>query len=151
MEQVQIKSDYPEIWQESAAFPNRKKFLVVEDDLGAQLLWERIIDIVDPKAVIRWATSEEGAEKLIRERARMGDDFDIVVTDVLLAGEKTGIDLWKRYGDGHSQFLFVSGIGRRKFTEMTGKWEDEYPLLMQKPLNAKDCILCMRAMLSAGV
>jgi hypothetical protein len=150
MEQVQLQNEYFGALESSKAVPKRTKFLVVEDDIGVQLMWERMIDAVDPEATILWATTEEGAEILIRDEARSGNDFDIVVADVMLAGKKTGIDLWKRYGNGNLQFLFVSGIGRKKFNELLGKGNLEHPYLLQKPLNPSDCIVCLRAMLSGS-
>jgi len=41
-----------------------KKFLVVEDDIIIQPLWDRIIRAIGPNAIIRWSTSEEGAESI---------------------------------------------------------------------------------------
>lgn len=129
--------------------PERRKYLVVEDDFAAQPIWEKIIKMVDPKAIIRWATTEEGAEKLIQERLKFGDAFDFVIADIFLAGPKTGIDLWKRFGGGKMQFLFTSSITRNKFLEMVGDWRNEYPLLIRKPFNVSQCVNSLFALLQA--
>lgn len=130
------------------AYPERKKFLVVEDDITIQPLWERIIKSMDSKAMIRWSSTEEGAEKLIQDRQRIGDSFDFIIADIMLAGKKTGIDLWKQYGNGDSVFLFASNLSPKKFAEMIGDRDDRYPFLVRKPLNSLECLECLRAMLA---
>jgi response regulator of citrate/malate metabolism len=120
--------------------PERRKFLVVEDDFAAQPIWEKIIKLVDPKAIIFWATTEEGAEKMIENREKYGDSFDFVIADIFLAGPKTGIDLWKRFSRESMQFLFISSITRNKFLEMVGEHVDRYPMLIRKPFNVKECV-----------
>ena len=66
MEQ-QIETNSKVLRQREAllAFPNKRKYLVVEDDFTLQPIWEHIIRAVDPHALIRWARTEEGAERLI--------------------------------------------------------------------------------------
>jgi DNA-binding response OmpR family regulator len=148
MEQVRLQEGDFSYTETASAYFGRNKILVVEDDLAAQPLWERIISLSDPRAIVRWATTEEGAEKLIRERHNLRDEFDVVVADVMLGGTKSGIDLWKRFGGGYSQFLLVSGLSRKKFSEMLGAWSDAYPLMIQKPLNPRECIVCLRALIA---
>lgn len=134
--------------QHLVAEPSRKKFLVVEDDLSIQPLWERIISLIDPNAVIRWSTTEEGAEKLIQDRLKINDAFDFIITDIILAGQKNGVDLWKKYGDINSLFLFASSVSPRKFHDMVGDCEDRYPFLVNKPLDTAECVDCLKAMLA---
>lgn len=126
----------------------RKKFLVVEDDYTVQPFWEQIIQAVSPNAIIRWATTEEGAEKQIRDRLKIGDKFDLVITDIFLAGQKNGIDLWKRYGDAETLFVFSSVIRPNRFEAMIGDVGGEPPLLLKKPLDSKECIETLRAIIA---
>lgn len=125
----------------------RTKFLVVEDDISLQSIWERIIESVDPTAMIRWARTEEGAEKLIQDRQRVGDEFDCIIVDIMLAGEKTGIDLWNRYGDTNTQFLFTSSLPFKKFSKMIGHDHGAYQFFLEKPLNPKRCASYLKMML----
>lgn len=147
MEQVRSWRDGLQVFETPRAYRKGTKFLIVEDDIGIQQIWERIIDNIDPDAMIRWATTEEGAERLMRDRARLGDEFDVVVADIMLGGTKTGIDLWREHQGSAPRFLFTSGITKKKFKEMIGSHEGELPLLIQKPLNPNDCISCIRQML----
>src|SRR6478735_103819 len=72
------------------------RFLVVEDDMGQWPLWENIIRSSFPKAHIDWETSEAGAEALLRHSFHTEKPYDLVISDVFLDGEETGIDLWSR-------------------------------------------------------
>ena len=78
MEQ-QIESNSKILRQREAllAFPDKRKYLVVEDDFTLQPIWEHIIRAVDPHALIRWARTEEGAERLINDRLKIEDEFDV--------------------------------------------------------------------------
>lgn len=130
-------------------FKERRKFLVVEDDCAAQPIWEKIIKLVDPKALIFWATTEEGAERLIEDREKYGDTFDFVIADIFLAGPKTGIDLWKRFGNDTLPFLFISSITENKFVELIGRQRDRYPLLIRKPFVVRECVEGLFALLKS--
>jgi len=129
--------------------PERRKFLVVEDDGAAHPIWERIIKLVDPKAMIFWAMSEEKAERLIEERRKFGDSFDFVIADIFLNGPKTGIDLWRRFG-GALPFVFTSSITQKKFLEMIGESTERYPTLIRKPFNPKECVENLMTLLKGG-
>lgn len=128
--------------------PDRKKFLVVEDDFSMQPIWEQIIKTVDPRAVIRWAASGETADKMIRDLKEVNDGFDLIVADIFLAGEKNGIDLWRRFAGKNNLFLFTSGITQKTFNEMIGESAEPYPILMQKPLTLQKCVENLKCMLA---
>lgn len=128
--------------------PDRLKVLVVEDDFAMQPLWERIIHAVSPRAIIRWAHSEEGAEALIENRRQAGESFDLIVTDIFLDGERNGVDLWKKYGGEETLFLFTSGISPKEFSKMIGDYENEYPVLLQKPVRPRESADSIRMLLT---
>lgn len=121
-----------------------KTFLVVEDDFTYQPLWEKIIKTVDPKAQIRWCLTAEGAEELMRKK----ENFDVIIADIFLAGPRTGIDLWKRFKNSNSQFLFASGMPLRTFAETIGDHTGIHPYLIRKPLNPKECVEALRTLLA---
>lgn len=121
-----------------------KTFLVVEDDFTYQPLWEKIIRSVDPSAKIRWSISAEGAEKLIKS----SETFDFIIADILLSGPRTGVDLWKRFRNRNSLFLFASGMPLKAFTELIGDHKGTYPYLLRKPLNPRECVESLRTLLA---
>lgn len=114
------------------------RVLVVEDDLSLQPLWNHIIHEAYPKARVDWATTEEVAERLIRQRFKRGRPYNLVISDVFLAGRKTGIDLWTRFGEAAGKFIFVSVLPKEKF-EMLMADDMGYPIFLQKPLRPRLC------------
>lgn len=116
------------------------RFLIVEDDVVFQCLWEMIVRKFDPMAEIVWARSEEGAESVIDEEVLGPEAFDCVIVDVMLAGEKTGVDLWMKYRDSATQFLFSSAMPYRSFSNLIGTDVSEYQFFLPKPLDPKKCV-----------
>lgn len=138
--------DAPQTEQQWAR-PHR--FLIVEDDYGMQDIWEKIVLAVDPQAKIRWSTSGEGAEKQIRDRMNTKEDFDLVIADIFLTGDLSGVDLWKKYGHFGTPFVFASSVSTDRFERMVGRRRREQsPFLLQKPLNPADCIENLRLLLT---
>lgn len=115
-----------------------KKALVLEDDQTQWILWENVLRSVNPDIEIDWETSESGAEKLIKQAYLAGHPYDLVISDVFLDGPETGIDLWNRYGEAATNFIFVSGISFPKFESMMSL-KYGCPVYIQKPLLASDC------------
>lgn len=130
------------------ALKRNRKFLIVEDDPSMHLVWEEVIQYLDPSATIKWATTEEGAEGHIRAKFQANDYFDFIVADVLLAGQKTGVDLWKKFGGGKTRFLFASSVSIKRFVEMMGEG-DQTPLphFLKKPFGIAESIESLRALL----
>lgn len=56
-------------------------------------LWMAILRRCDPMAEVKWAVSCEIGQNMIREANSKGHSFDVVITDLFLAGSGTGIDL----------------------------------------------------------
>lgn len=127
---------------------DERKYLVVEDDFALQPIWEYVLQTIDPNAVIRWARTQEGAEKLINDRIRSKDQFDIIIADVMLAGKKTGVDLWRDFKETGMLFLFTSSLTEKKFQQMVGENYGEYPFFLRKPLYVPDCIACINALIA---
>lgn len=120
--------------------PRRLKVLVVEDDMSLHPLWDHIVRAVNPQAIIRQAYTEEAAEKIIERQRQAGEDFDLIISDIFLDGDRNGVDLWKKYGKSQTLFLFTSVISKTDFVKMIGTEEKEYPLLLQKPVRAMKSI-----------
>lgn len=150
LEQQEIK-EFSEILKaqfERGPIKRQLRVLVVEDDFSMHPMWESIIRSVDKSAIIRSAHTEEGAEQLIEKQRLLGEDFDLVVSDIFLDGEKNGVDLWRKYGKQQTLFLFTSVIGKQEFAEMIGKDEDEFPLLLQKPVRSLRSAEVLRTLLN---
>ncbi len=124
------------------------RVLVVEDDYSMHPMWESIIRSVDKDAIIRQAHTESGAEILIEKQRLLGQDFDLVVSDIFLDGDKNGVDLWRKYGKEQTLFLFTSSISKPDFVKMIGEDENEFPVLLQKPVRSLRSAEVLRTLLN---
>ena len=120
--------------------PRGSRFLIVEDDVVFQCLWEMIVFKFDPMAEISWAQTEEGAEAILDKEGSGPSAFDCVIVDVVLAGQKNGVDLWKRYRNSDTQFIFSSSMPFRTFSKLIGEDVSEYQFFLPKPLDPKKCM-----------
>ncbi len=133
--------------QPKTDFQRTARILIVEDDFTMEPLWNYVITEVSPGAHVKWVFTEEAAERLIGQKRQHSEEFDLVICDIFLSGTRTGIDLWKRYGEGPTQFLLMSVVSPQKFSKLLGE-ETVTPFYVQKPLSPKACIETVRAMLS---
>ncbi len=132
---------------------SRKRVLIVEDDLGMKLMLEQIVRSASPEAIITASDSEEGASRLLEEGASLRDNFDFVIADIFLAGEGTGIDLWRKYRHQETPFVFASVAERTAFDRMVatdaGGTEavfERLPAFLQKPLDPMECVKVLRSL-----
>lgn len=70
--------------------------LVVEDDLSLVQWLENVAEVVKPQVDCHHASNTTEAFKLIQERAAAGRSppFQLVLTDIFLEGDQTGLSLW---------------------------------------------------------
>ena len=66
-----------------------KRILVAEDDLSLWPMWDVIVKRCIPSAEVRWAVSSEEAKRLINESFEDDMSFDVVISDLFLAGSET--------------------------------------------------------------
>jgi DNA-binding NtrC family response regulator len=84
-----------------------RRILVVDDDLSIQPIIQGMIRKMNPNSSIDWSTSAEDALELMRHNPA----YHLVLSDIMLEGKKSGIDLvetcWrKRIG---ANFILISG------------------------------------------
>lgn len=70
-----------------------RKILIVEDDLALKPIWEKFFKLIATDAVIEWAVSCEEAFKMINQTNEAGASYFLIVSDIFLAGSKTGLEL----------------------------------------------------------
>lgn len=70
-----------------------KKILIVEDDLSLRPFWSLVFDRIAPRSRLDWAISSEQAQRLIEDSTRNQRPYDVIITDLFLAGSGTGLDL----------------------------------------------------------
>lgn len=128
---------------------DKLRVLIVEDDQTYEPFWRTLILGINPETTIDWVFSEEAAERYLLKGFQTGHAYDLVILDILLAGDATGLELWGRFKEASNQFLFVSNLPKSKFEDSLLK-EDPPPLFLEKPLNAKKCTDILRTLLYEG-
>lgn len=73
--------------------PTFKRVLVVEDDLSLRPFWELVIARHSPSAHVEWAASSERVQAKMRNSDTSSPPYDLIISDIFLAGHQTGIDL----------------------------------------------------------
>jgi DNA-binding NtrC family response regulator len=66
-----------------------KELLVIEDDLNLKALIARTIALISPDTLVDWAATAEEASKKLSSKSYVG-----VLSDIFLAGGKSGLDLF---------------------------------------------------------
>ncbi len=127
----------------------KERILILEDDFTFKPLWTSVIKHECPNAHVDWVQTEEAAERCIKLRKKMGQEYDLVIADIFLSGRKTGIDLWTRFGETIKNFVFVSSLPREKFDTLISAAENNYPVYIQKPLRASVCADVVRKILGS--
>jgi response regulator of citrate/malate metabolism len=136
----------PTIYEQRHIAERRKNILVVEDDMTLKILWQQIIKKLEYPALIHWATSEGTARKAIDEMKAKGGHFDVVVCDIFLSGNNTGIDLWRSFRGEPTEFIFTSGVSEDKFKKLLEK-ENGFHMFLPKPLEPRTCIAALNTAL----
>jgi DNA-binding response OmpR family regulator len=125
--------------------PQKKRILIVEDDLTLEPFWRQISKHLDFQPEVEWVISESAAERAIFGK-KSDPAYDLVICDIFLEGRKTGIDLWRKCRDMAIDFVFSSGVSREKFETLLSHENGTHPLL-SKPLDPTVCISTINSML----
>ncbi len=113
---------------------NPKKVLLVEDDLDLSAVLNRVIFSIDPAIILDWCTSAEEAVQIV------GSDYDLIIADVYLDGEKSGLELWRicQKKNVNAKIIFTSATNREKVFQHSPIIERSC-LFIQKPFAIEDC------------
>lgn len=115
------------------------RVLVVEDDTTFEVIWEHIIRQADKSATMEWARSFSEAEQKIRQATEAHRPFDLVISDIFLAGPLTGIELWEKYHRlFNEKFILVSSAEQVRIHRYFLAAGD--PIYLQKPLSISESI-----------
>lgn len=112
------------------------KILLIEDNPFFKGIWDSIIGRATKSSYeLDWAVNDFVASELIEK-----NDYDLIISDIILAGTKTGIDLWIEHDCKDSTYIFTSSIPQEVFLEFM-KQTDKAPVpFIAKPLNLNYCI-----------
>ncbi len=115
-----------------------RRALIIDDDVTMRPLMEYIVNKAMPGAYVDWADGADSAIKLIEDKINANRPYDIVIADVFLSSQKTGIDLWRDYSGAGLNFLLISAIHPAKFRGML-RGTERPPIFLQKPILPDEC------------
>lgn len=123
--------------------PQPKKILVVEDDKNMTiLLGKAILDTISD-AEIDWAASlEKAVTQLIKSTdINQKTPYDLIIADILLEGNGTGLDLVKVINGIYPKipFLVISSLAYEKVGEILAKEKKENLTYLRKPFLFSQC------------
>jgi DNA-binding response OmpR family regulator len=127
-----------------------KRILIVEDDVTMEPLWRYVIEVAQPGSIVEWLTSGEAAENRIRTFQDHGrpTSFDLIIADIFLNGDKTGLDLWD--SASNEKFVLMSVLSHQRLETLAANSKKPLPSYLQKPLDPNQCIETVRALLESG-
>jgi DNA-binding NtrC family response regulator len=111
------------------------RILLIEDNPFFQTLWESIIGRATASAyTIDWANTDFIAEEMLEN-----NKYDIIISDIILTGSRTGFDIWKKYDSKDCCFIFSSSMPIEHFYECLKQFDKKPHHFIPKPLKINDC------------
>ncbi len=112
-----------------------KRILVVEDDHSSEKVLRHIVRSVDENALVEWVDNAEKATLLLAQENSAGRRYDLILSDIYLAGNSTGLDMWGLREEffPFTPVVLTSSISRNKLLSIIGL-ETRPPPFLQKPV-----------------
>ncbi len=129
---------------------NKRSIFIIDDDLELSNVMERILMNIDETLDIFWTTSAEEAMLILRKRSKYYPTapFDLMICDIFLEGNATGLELWdfcqKHYSD--MKIAVISGLEEHRFNTLIKLMTPE-PLSLHKPFSVQEFTLLYSALI----
>lgn len=126
-----------------------KKVLIAEDDLAQKSLWESFFGSAENQIDLHWTVSCEEALKLIHKSQTESRPFDLIITDIFLAGSGTGMDLLNSelVEKCTAKKVLVSAVEREDVVEKFGHLLTDIEIV-SKPINREKYELIINRLLN---
>lgn len=113
------------------------KILLIEDNPFFVSIWDSIIGRATSSAYkLDWANTDFIAAEMIEKT-----DYDIIISDIILTGSKTGFDIWKDFKPkAQCCFIFSSSMPEDQYYECLKHLDKKPDQFLQKPLKINSCI-----------
>lgn len=117
----------------------RQNVIIVEDDLTMYPLLFRLVSQIFVDAKIFWSVCSEEAKKIINENVNI--KFDLIISDIFLAGAESGIDFLSSAEVCRSgaKKILISSACSNKLEEYYRNLLPE-TLFLSKPVNLLKCV-----------
>jgi response regulator of citrate/malate metabolism len=106
------------------------RVLLVEDDPIAANIWMGILQSLYSALHVEWVSTVSAAEGMLYDSA---EPFQLIVSDVFLSGDQTGVDFWKDHLGKKIPVLMTSGVPARDIEKLYGNHEMR-PYFLPKPI-----------------
>jgi DNA-binding NtrC family response regulator len=134
------------------AIDRRKSVLIVEDDVLAANLIERLLRSVRSDMDFDWTNSAEDAIRTISlsHQANLDCPYDLIVSDFYLEGSKMGLDFWNVCREFYPTvpFVLMSGNDLSDFLEQ--EEDGALPYFLKKPFDIKKARVFFQRFLKNG-
>ena len=117
------------------------RVLIIEEDIATHQFWSVLIRKITPNCSVEFASNAEDAERLIASSQESDSRYNLVISNMFLKGEMSGLELWRLYSESDiffPQFIIVSSV---PITEYESLLSDELrkPYFVRKPLDPTFC------------
>lgn len=130
---MNARSDIDSLFFEKSM--KKKSILLVEDDTTLKYLWRSLVSRIEAPTYFVWVTSEAAAQREIWKMRARGQYFDLVICDIFLSGNRTGIDLWRSNREDPSHYIFTSCVSEKKLERMlAGEVDNGSFTVLPKPI-----------------
>lgn len=127
---------------ETFALTRVRRVLVVEDDLELMTVLDQIIRTIDAAIATEWVTTAEEAVSLLEDKLDISPHapYDLVLADIFLEGDSTGLDLWKLCQQHFPEMpvIVTSALPVDKFFTALGR-DTISPPYLAKPFRPGEC------------
>ncbi|MBC7419684.1 MAG: response regulator [Bdellovibrio sp.] len=128
-----------------------KKILVVEDDRSMTVLLGKAILDVFSDAEIQWASSLEQAVTQLIQNTDISEKapYDLIIADIFLEGNGTGLDLWKVLSGTYPNipFMVISSISKDQVLNAVSEEQKKSLVYLKKPFLFAQCKQSIRNIL----
>ncbi|MBC7743002.1 MAG: response regulator [Bdellovibrionaceae bacterium] len=129
-----------------------KKILVVEDDTSMTVLVGKAILDAFSDAEIQWASSLEQAVTQLIQNTDIGEKapYDLIIADIFLEGNGTGLDLWKVLSGTYPTipFLVISSLAEEQVISALNDEQKKGLVYLKKPFQFAQCRQSIKNILS---
>lgn len=119
---------------------NASRVLIVEDDRALETVLNRVLESISPTLTVDWVTTAEEALTRVREASKAGRPYDLVIADIFLEGQRTGLEFWQQcqIACPGTAIVIMSSMPIDRFFTSIGT-EIISPPYLQKPFRLGEC------------
>lgn len=128
--------------QETGSKKKVKHVLIVEDDMDMAMILDQVVHWIQPEANVEWASTAEQVVSIIESHAKRHarPPYDLIVSDIFLDGQGTGLDIWKlcQQTFEDTPIVLTSAVSSDRMALVLGENEIS-PFYLQKPFTLQEC------------